>query len=196
VGIRVVQAGGSVDISLVSRDRRTPNTILRVPHGASIEVDPTGEEAEFTPVPLKLFVELVNRSLDKPDRIIRLRPKNPATVQIGNWRYEVSTLRLDATDVPPTYITPSTLTAIRLPGLLQRALRPLVALVDEEGSYTLGSDDPDDRAVLAYVVAVMTHDNPTTAVATELGTNPNAAAQRVYRLRRSGRLPSTTKGKK
>jgi hypothetical protein len=59
---------------------------------------------------------------------------------------------------------------------------PLVALVDEEGSYTLGSNDPDDRAVLAYVIAAMTHDNP--------------AAQRVYRLRRSGRLPSTTKGRR
>jgi hypothetical protein len=193
VAIRVVQIGGSVDISLVSPDRRTPNTTLRVPQGVRIEVDPTGEGVEFTPVPLKLFMELIERSSGKPPlRVKASRPK----VMIGDWRYEVRTLLLDATATTGTYIAPSTLKAIRLPGLLQRALRPLVALVDEEGNYTLGSEDPDDRAVLAYAVAVMTHDNPTTAVATELGTNPNAAAQRVYRLRRAGRLPSTTKGKK
>ncbi len=111
-----------MDISLVSPDRATPNTTLRVPQSVSIEVDPTGEEAEFSAVPLKLFMELVDRSSEEP----RLRVKSSKRiVRVGDWRYEVTSLLLDTTATTPrTYIAPSTLSAIRLPGLLQRALRP------------------------------------------------------------------------
>jgi hypothetical protein len=168
---------------------RIPSTRLRVPGGIEITVEPDGEGALYTPVPLHLATVLFDEtSGGLPTRFGRGVPEGVALP--GDWRYRVVKLTL----LSDQGVGPTDLVKIRLPGLLQRALRPYVSVIaDDEGGLTLGSQDPDERAVLAYVIAQLVGDNPTQSVATELGVSANAAAQRVWRLRQAGRLPAVPK---
>lgn len=174
-------------------DLPTPATRLRVPAGANIDVSPQGEGALYTPVPLQLGVVLVDHASGRSALGAASSPfaewGNP-----GDWHYDVTTMTIAAP--VPGGITTSDLVAIRLPGLLRQALRPLVTVLADDGSFTIGGGDPDERAVAAYVTAQLVRDNPTQAVAAELGINANAAGQRVFRLRKAGRLPASKRGKK
>jgi hypothetical protein len=58
---------------------------------------------------------------------------------------------------------------------------------------TLG---PDELVVLAWLVARFSHDDTNRYIAQELGITPNAAAQRVARLRKAGQLPPATPGER
>lgn len=171
-------------------DVDVPATRLRVAAALKIVVDPIGEGAEYTPVDLKADVVLHDRATQRSilDPWFAGALAGP---HIGDWRYQVVELSLSG-----GAITPATLVAIRLPALLRRALRGLVLLV-KDGGYSLDPSDFDERAIAAYVTAQLIGEHPTSAVAAELGVKPNAAGQRVYRLRRAGRLPAVTpkKGK-
>ena len=104
----------------------------------------------------------------------------------GDWAYEVEEMTITGP------VTPAVLTAIRPPGPAQE--KPAGAhLGGHRRGCVLDPTDSDERAIVAYITAQLTGDNPTTAVAAELGVKPNAAAQRVYRLRRDGRLPTVSK---
>lgn len=188
--IQVRPQHGMVDIVPPGFDTDSTAPVrFRVPAGAVIRVEPPGaldpadEANEYSPVPLTLEVQLVAHEVVTPGP----GAADPVLASMAGWRYEVTDLRLSPG--PAGGVTSKTLVSIRLPGLLRRALRPYITRMDPDGSFTIGSADPDDRAVLAYVEALLIGDHPTQAVAAELGVKPNAAAQRVFRLRRAGRLP-------
>ena len=212
--IRVRTEGGSIDIvpfapGQEQTTKQTSNTRLRVPQMVHIDVEPTGDEVDLTVVPVKVVTILDRSDAVGPYRTVGVKDASGQPVELvwlGDWRYAVVHLALDTLAVAPrttqeaavkprTAITTASLTALRLPALLQRALRPQVALVDEDGAYVTGSQDPDDKAVVEYLIAQMVSGNPTTAVAEALGVNPNAAAQRVHRLRKVGRLPAAKRGR-
>ncbi len=113
---------------------------------------------------------------------------SPDVTEVGDWVFMVATFQLTG-NIYRGGVTPRDLAAIRLPGLMARALKPVVSVVADDGSLTFGPTDPDERARLAYFIAQLVGENPTQAVAAELGVSSNAAAQRVFRLRRDGRLP-------
>ena len=172
-------------------DVQIPTTRLRVPGGFEIVVEPEGEGGLYTTVPLHLATMLVDEASGGLPTRFGTVPEGVALP--GDWRYRVVKLAI----LSDQGVGPADLVKISLPGLLQRALRPYVSVITEdEWGLTIGSQDPDERAVVAYVIAQLVSANPTQAVADELGINPNAAGQRVYRLRRAGRLPASTRGKK
>jgi hypothetical protein len=176
-----------------------PPTRLRLPGGVNIEVRPQGEGALYTPVALQLGVILIDQATGRDTLAPASTPNWPGglpdwVTRVGDWRYDVISLDLFAATVPGG-INPRDLVAIRLPGLLRRALRPLVMVLGPDDGFTIDGDDPDERAIAAYVTAQLVRDNPTQAVAAELGINANAAGQRVFRLRRAGRLPASKRGK-
>lgn len=194
IKVRPVATLGTYDIAPPGHgDQEVPSTRFRVPGAVEIEVEPTGEGALYTPVALKIVVLLIdNTTKAAPDpKLFRW------VVRVGDWRYQVFTMQLTG-NVYQGGLLSRDLVALRLPGLLSRALRPQVLLVSDDGGYTIDSQDPDERAIVAYVTAQLVNDNPTQAVAAELGINANAAGQRVFRLRRAGRLPASTtrRGKK
>jgi hypothetical protein len=176
-----------VDISPPGRgDEIVPSTVLRVPKALRIQLEPVGEAREFSPVGLRLEALLIDQSTGRSivDPWFAGAFEGP---HVGDWRYIVTELTLTGVD-----ITAATLTAIRLPALLRRALAGVVLFV-KDGGFSLDPQDFDERAVAAYVRAQLVGENPTTAVAQELGVSPNAAGQRVYRLRKAGRLPAAAK---
>ena len=192
IKVSVAASPGFVDIAPPGHGHMAvPSTRLRVPGVVTINAEPVGEGALYTPVALEAVVWLI----DPTAKTVPFGEGVPTwIVHIGDWRYEVVALRLSG-NVDSGWINPRHLAAIRLPGLLRRALRPLVVLVSDDGGFTLGGQDPDERAVLAYITAQLVNDNPTQAVADELGVNANAAGQRVFRLRKAGRLPASKKGR-
>jgi hypothetical protein len=161
-----------------------------------MKVTPVGEALEYTPVALRLEARLYNAATGMGVG----NPFASGPPYVGDWRYAVVELALDTfiespdnpTKMAAGNITAATLAAVRLPALLRKGLAHVVLFV-KDGGFSIDPQDFDERAVAAYVRAQLVADNPTTAVAEELGVTPNAAAQRVYRLRRAGRLPAVPK---
>lgn len=166
---------------------KVPRTRLRVPAALTVKVDPVGEGADYTPVPLELVVGLTDRQTGLTPLTGVWEHVAPDVARIGDWRYEVAKMTLEGP------VTPAVLVAIRLPGLLRRALRHLVLVVTDTG-FTIDPSDRDELALTAYFSAQLVGDDPVKAVATQLDVKPNAAAQRIYRLRKAGRLPAVKKG--
>ena len=125
-----------------------PTIGLRVP--ASVEVvaevgdgigqDPVGETAVYTPVHLKAVAMCMDRATRQPVNYL----SQSDAPQVGDWVYDVLTLHLTGSMLEGG-ITPRDLAAIRLPGLMARALRPVVSVVADDGSMTFGATDPDER---------------------------------------------------
>lgn len=190
VDVRIVAVPGLVTIAPPgSGDTKVPKTRLRVPAVLNITTEPVGEGAEFSPLVLKLNVGLMDRSTGHTAVTGPWQHVSSDVPRIGDWRYEVYDLQASAWESP---VTPTALAAIRLPALLRRALRHVVLLVTDDG-YSIDPADLDERAIAAYVTAQLIGEHPTKAVAAELGVSSNTAAQRVYRLRQDGRLPTVTK---
>jgi hypothetical protein len=188
IDVGIAKVPGIVTIAPPGRgDVDVPKTRLRVPAILSIKVQPVGDGAEYTPVPLELVVGLVDRESGQTAFTGMWEHVSPEVVRIGDWRYEVAKMAVEGP------VTPAVLAAIRLPGLLRRALQHLVLVVTDEG-WTIDPHDRDEVALVAYVSAQLIGEDPVQAVATQLDVKPNAAAQRIYRLRRAGRLPAVKKG--
>ena len=178
---------GLVDITPPGRgDVEIPTTRLRVPGVLRLTVEPAGEGAEYTPVHLTADVVLHDQATGRS--VLAPWFASFEGPHVGDWRYAVAELHLTGGG-----IIPATLTKIRLSARLRRALRGVVLLVKDEGGFAIDPSDFDERAVAAYVTAQLVGDNPTSAVAAELGVKTNAAAQRVSRLRKAGRLPAAAK---
>lgn len=85
--------------------------------------------------------------------------------------------------------------------VLRQGLAGVVRPVSDQGDGLLSTQrkppgvDPNWDVALAYVIAKAVGDNPTQAVAHDLGISQPAAAQRVRRARQLGYLPKTTRGR-
>ena len=129
--MRVAAVPGMVTIAPPGKGNvKVPPTRLRVPGILVVKVEPTGEDAQHTPLGLELLVGLVDKvtGLAVTSPMWKVMP--PEEPLIGDWRYEIATLTARPTDATP--VTPTALAAIRLPAVLRRALRGLVLLVTAE----------------------------------------------------------------
>ena len=95
--------------------------------------------------------------------------------------------------LPP--ITATGLLEIKLPPILRKALRPEVKArrLLSNGEWSTGITE-EDLVPTTYLIAQLVGDNPTAAVAEELGISRQTAAQRVARARKAGLIPPA-KGK-
>jgi hypothetical protein len=92
-------------------------------------------------------------------------------------------------------ITATGLIEVKLPPLIRKALRPEIRARRQlsNGDWSTGISE-EDLVPTTYRLAQLVGDNPTAAVAEELGITRQAAAQRVARARKQGHLPPTRKG--
>jgi len=111
-------------------------------------------------------------SLTRPTRVARLMP---------------------SPDFPP--ITTRGIMQISLPAILRRALyRKFSTRFRDKYGDLVERVALDDEPDVIYMRAQAMGEDPTKAVAKELGISPGAAAQRVARARKQGLLPPTTRG--
>jgi len=182
-------------MSIKTRPRRAAGTAalgstgvaqhVRTPALVTVEVEPTGDEAELTPFRLQFDARLID------------------------GRYQVHQATLTQVDGGQS-VTATSLSAIRWPELMRRALAGLVyVMVEDEAGHTISAlslgaagRPADDDSTLAtylsysYLVAHAVGLDPTKEVGAEYGLTQGAAAQRVRRARKAGLLPPTTKGKR
>jgi hypothetical protein len=123
-------------------------------------------------------------------------PALRVSVRLRDGRYDVDELEIRSYDGPP--ITVRGLQTIRF-GAILRHRDGLIGEVTirrtTADGRTVTGVGRDDEIPLVYVFARAVGENPTQAVqeAFELPSR-QAAAQRVARLRKAGRIPPTTKG--
>ena len=101
---------------------------------------------------------------------------------------------LNVAPVPGQVVSVRALQQLRLPEIVRRGLRDQVIVrrqIDDDRTTTgVGAED---LVPLAYLLARAAGDDPTKAVAEDLHLSRSAAAQRVARARKSGRIPPATK---
>jgi len=162
--------------------------LLHVPTRVLVRLAPeTVDELHLTPVTVTFVARIVDRG--QPSRVID--DENPA----GDWHYVVSGLRVgpdpDGDDLPGS-VTERDLGAIRLGALVREAVVPFVWLAPYRLNPLL--NDLDQVALRSYVAAQLADADPTKYVAECLEVSRNAAAQRVFRLRKAGYLPPVERG--
>jgi len=160
-------------------------SIFRGEHGRTIYVDDRAQEL-IGPASAQIRVE------DEPD--LCPYPIVALTVELREGRYDVTELQVNADHGPP--IAVRGLQTIRIPEIVRRGLRDEVTIrrTTEYGATTTGVSR-DDEVPLVYLLARAVGDDPTKAVQEEFKmTTRQAAAQRVARARKAGRIPPTTRG--
>jgi len=158
-----------------------------------IEIGLFEPDADVSPWPLRLGVAL---NEDRRYVITKLEVRAGATAHRGGSNLtqplRVTNL-MPSTDLPP--ITTRGIMQISLPTILRRALKGKFStrFRDADGDL-VERVVPDDAPDLIYMRAQAMGEDPTKAVAKELGISPGAAAQRIARARKQGLLPPTTRG--
>lgn len=102
-------------------------------------------------------------------------------LRLVDGRYEVE--RLEAAGPPEGYLDLEVVRRYNYRPMLARFLTSQFEYLKRK------MRDPDERFGYTYLVAKLTGENPTSAVADELGISVAAAAQRVRRARLQGLLP-------
>lgn len=161
------------------------------PQIAELElIDP---DPELSPFPLQLIVALVDGRYEITKLI--LRADRYANEQMDALRHDGDRINRGTRSETVPAITARGVGAVSLPAILRDGLygKCWPRFRNELGDMVEGVGRGDELPI-TYVLARAIGENPTQAVAKALGITPGAAAQRVARARRDGRIPATTKG--
>lgn len=151
---------------------------------------------DLSPFPLQLIAALVDGRYEITQLILRSDRRADEDMDTLRHGTDREVWRIDRGTRSPHLpaITPRGLGEVRLPAILREGLRRLCwpRFRNQFGDMVEGIARGDEL-VVEYLLARAVGDNPTKAVADMLGISAGAAAQRVARLRREGRLPAAPK---